>query len=69
MSLRKTFEGVEREFSGEKIVYRESQLSGDFGGEIRESKKKRSRLGEITLFNANMVWIGDTSEGINLISK
>ena len=41
MSFRKTFEGLEREFFGEKIVYKESELSGDFEGEIRESKKRK----------------------------
>ena len=41
MSFRKTFEGVEREFYGEKIVYRESELSGDCGGEIRVNKKRK----------------------------
>ena len=27
----------------EKIVYRESELSGDFGGEIREIKKRKEQ--------------------------
>ena len=68
VSFRKTFEGVEREFSGEKIVYKESELSGNQreqekkGEEKSErARKEMSRLGEITLFNAKMDQIGDTA--------
>ena len=43
MSFRITFEGVEKEIYSEKIVYRESELSGDFGEEIREIKKRKEQ--------------------------
>ena len=35
------------EFSGEMNIYRESELSGDFEGEIREEKSARKESGKL----------------------
>ena len=37
------FEGVEMEFLGEMNIYRESELSWDFEGEIRERRNQQEK--------------------------
>ncbi|WJZ93055.1 hypothetical protein VitviT2T_012018 [Vitis vinifera] len=47
------FEGVEMEFSGEMNIYRESELSGDFEGEISKKRIRRALADPKPIFPAD----------------